>query len=153
MQLPVQTRLYAICRYLGYALLSRYRTKVSPGSFVSIGGFMVRIILNWHAIFRSIRWLILTLFNFTVWVRELIFIEPMLFAECQTKGNRSFCRYDTGVITACIAIPVFREIFSLNDDAHGAAAVVISLVSSLVASFVSCSLSMHGCMFSDRREQ
>lgn len=41
MQLPVQTRLYAICRYLGYALLSRYRTKVSPGSFVSIGGFMV----------------------------------------------------------------------------------------------------------------
>ncbi|KAL1934776.1 hypothetical protein VTP01DRAFT_6958 [Rhizomucor pusillus] len=45
--------------------------------------------------------------------------------------------YDTGVITACIAIPIFREIFSLNDDAHGAAAVVISLVSSLVASFAS----------------
>lgn len=59
--------------------------KCPPGSFVSIGGFMVRIILNWHAIFRSIRWLILTLFNFTVWVRELIFIETNVIRRMSNK--------------------------------------------------------------------
>ncbi|KAI8139122.1 major facilitator superfamily domain-containing protein, partial [Fennellomyces sp. T-0311] len=45
--------------------------------------------------------------------------------------------YDTAVLTACLALPEYRRVFSLNSDANGTAAVVVSLAASFLASLVS----------------
>ncbi|KAI9497709.1 general substrate transporter [Zychaea mexicana] len=45
--------------------------------------------------------------------------------------------YDTAVLTACLALPEYRRVFSLNSDANGTAAVVVSLAASFFTSLVS----------------
>ncbi|KAI9318115.1 general substrate transporter [Dichotomocladium elegans] len=46
-------------------------------------------------------------------------------------------RYDTGALTACLAMPEYRRIFSLDSDAYGTAAVIASSSASFLASLVS----------------
>ena len=46
-------------------------------------------------------------------------------------------RYDTAVLTACLALPEYRDVFSLNNDANGVAASVASLSASFLVSLVS----------------
>ncbi|KAI9262136.1 general substrate transporter [Phascolomyces articulosus] len=46
-------------------------------------------------------------------------------------------RYDTAVLTACLALPEYRQVFSLNNDTNGVAAVVASLSASFLTSLVS----------------
>jgi MFS family permease len=45
--------------------------------------------------------------------------------------------YDSGVLTACMSLPSFNSVYSLGGDAHGSAAVVVSLAASFCASLVS----------------
>ncbi|KAG2222946.1 hypothetical protein INT45_012924, partial [Circinella minor] len=45
--------------------------------------------------------------------------------------------YDTAVLTACLALPEYRNVFSLNNDANGVAASVASLSASFLVSLIS----------------